>query len=223
MSSCPKSRGVPVKFEASTVWPIVHAERARLVCDLRDLPPHAWSIASLCADWTVHDVLAHLVDTAMTSRISFIRRMVLSRFDFDGDNASGIARRRRADPQATLAAMQAAINLTLTPPAAPATRLVEAFVHGEDIRRPLGIAAGYPPDAVFAALAHQAKTSTTWHGGRERVAGLRLVATDTGAEIGDGIEVRGRAVDLLVAASGRAVDGEALHGPGASRLLTARP
>ncbi|MDZ4270484.1 MAG: maleylpyruvate isomerase family mycothiol-dependent enzyme [Mycobacterium sp.] len=208
-----------MNFDASSIWPVVHAERARLVSDLRGLPRDAWSTPSLCAGWTVHDVLAHLLDTAKTSRSTFIRRMILSRFDFDGDNAKGIAREQCDDPEATLDAMHAAIELTLTPPAARATRLVEAFVHGEDIRRPLGIAAGYPPDAVFAALAHQAKTSTTWRGGRERVAGLRLVATDIGAAIGDGVEVRGRAVDLLVAASGRPVDDGVFEGPGTTRLL----
>ena len=67
--------------------------------------------------------------------------MIAARFDFDWDNVVGVSREKRGDPANTLEAMRAAINLTLTPPATLATRLVEAFVHGEDIRRPLGIAA----------------------------------------------------------------------------------
>jgi len=210
-----------VKLDTSTVWSVVHAERARLVSDLRGLPRDAWSTPSLCGEWTVHDVLAHLIDTAKTSRIMFVRRMVLCRFDFDGDNAVGVARAKCDDPEVTLDAMQAAITLTLTPPAARASRLVEAFVHGEDIRRPLGVPSDYPPEAVAAALAYQAKTAVAMQGGRERVDGLRLVATDTGTAIGDGVEVRGRAIDLLIAASGRRVATSAFDGSGASRLLAA--
>ncbi|PRC52238.1 hypothetical protein C6A85_59930, partial [Mycobacterium sp. ITM-2017-0098] len=82
-----------------------------------------------------------------------------ARFDFDADNAVGIARERRADPCDTLAAMRAAIPLMRTPIAPRPTRLVEAIVHGEDIRRPLGIAATYAEDAVAAALAYQVGTS----------------------------------------------------------------
>ena len=213
-----RTRECTVKLNADNVWPVVHAERARLVCDVRGLSRDAWSTPSLCAGWTVHDVLAHLVDTANTSRITFIRRMILSRFDFDGDNAAGVLRERREDPEATLEAMHEAIALTLTPPAARATRLVEAFVHGEDIRRPLGIESHPPPEAVAVALAYQVKTSVALHGGRERVDGLRLVATDTRAEIGHGDEVTGRAIDLLMAASGRPVADGAIEGPGYFRL-----
>ncbi|PRC42795.1 hypothetical protein C6A85_000000108660, partial [Mycobacterium sp. ITM-2017-0098] len=97
------------------VWSFVHAERARLMDDLAALPPEAWATPSLCPGWDVHDVLAHLVDTAKTSRTGFARRMMAARFDFDADNAVGIARERRADPCDTLAAMRAAIPLMRTP------------------------------------------------------------------------------------------------------------
>jgi hypothetical protein len=62
--------------------------------------------------------------------------MIWARFDFDRDNAKGVARERRNRPADTVEALRAAGDLTLTPPAPPATRLVEAIVHGEDIRRP---------------------------------------------------------------------------------------
>ncbi|MDL9945374.1 hypothetical protein QSJ19_07150 [Gordonia sp. ABSL11-1] len=118
--------------------------------------------------------------------------------------------------------MRAVITATSTPPAAPATRLVEAFVHGEDIRRPLGITGGYPPAPVVEALCHQVEASGLDGGGKRRVRGMRLVVTETGATIGDddaaGAEVRSRAIDLLLAVSGRAVSADAFDGPGAARL-----
>ncbi|PRC48927.1 hypothetical protein C6A85_77345, partial [Mycobacterium sp. ITM-2017-0098] len=98
------------------------------------------------------------------------------------------------------------------------TRLVEAIVHGEDIRRPLGIAATYAEDAVAAALAYQVGTSVAIGGGRERVKGVRLIATDGEFDAGQGDVVRGRAVDLLLAVSCRAVGTDVFDGPGAGRL-----
>jgi uncharacterized protein (TIGR03083 family) len=203
---------------ASQVWPIVHAERARLVDDLGSAPGDAWTTASLCPGWNVHDVLAHLVDTAKTSRVGFISRMALARFDFDRMNDVGVRREKDEDPNQTLDAMRAALHLTLTPPAPFATRLVEAFVHGEDIRRPLEIPGDYPVHAVSTALSYQAKASVAMGGGRQRVDGLRLVATDSELTIGQGPEVRGRSIDLLMAVSGRPVSPGALEGPGVAAM-----
>ncbi|GAB19306.1 hypothetical protein GOEFS_080_00180 [Gordonia effusa NBRC 100432] len=192
-----------MKASTEQIWLVVAEERSRLVDDLSSVGVDAWDTPSLCPGWSVHDVLAHLVDSAKATRISFARRMIAARFNFDLDNERGIARERRDSPAQTLAAMSAVINLRHTPPAAPATRLVEAFVHGEDIRRPLRIAATYPPDAVAQALAYQVKTRVAMGGGRERVVGRTVVATDTDFVHGDGPELRGTAIDLLLQVSGR--------------------
>ncbi|NMO02678.1 maleylpyruvate isomerase family mycothiol-dependent enzyme [Gordonia sp. TBRC 11910] len=194
-----------MRATTSETWRIVHDERLRLVDDLAHMRDEAWQTPSLCPGWTVHDVLAHLVDSATTTRIGFVRRMIAAGFDFDCDNARGVERNRSADPADTLDAMRRAASLTCTPPAALATRLVEAFVHGEDIRRPLGIAQRYPQQAVVDALTYQLKTSVTMGGGRQRADGVRLIATDVDFTHGSGAEVRGRAIDLLLAVSGRAV------------------
>lgn len=207
-------------LDNADVWSFVHAERARLVDDLAAVSPTAWATPSLCPGWDVHDVLAHLVDSAKTSRIGFVRRMIASRFDFDADNAVGIARERHADPRDTLAAMRAVVPLTRTPIAPRPTRLVEAIVHGEDIRRPLGIASTYAADAVTAALAYQVGTTVAVGGGRERADGLRLIATDVSFDAGRGDAVRGRGADLLLAVSGRAVGAGAFDGPGTIRLVS---
>lgn len=54
------------------VWSLVHAERAALIDDLKDLDDQQWEEPSLCGEWTVHDVVAHLVDTALTTRLGFV-------------------------------------------------------------------------------------------------------------------------------------------------------
>jgi hypothetical protein len=112
-------------------------------------------------------------------------------------------------------------HLTRTPPAHLATRLVEAIVHGEDIRRPLGIAGSYPETAIAQALTYQLRTPVSFGGGRERAAGLRLIDRKTGTVWGQGEDVHADAIDLLLAVSGRPVDREQLEGSGASRLAAA--
>lgn len=205
----------------SEVWPVVHAERAQLVEDLSRIPDDSWTTPSLCPGWSVHDVLAHLIDAAVTSRLGFVRQMIVARFDFDRTNEAGITRHKCADPHDTLEAMRAVVGWTRTPPANAATRLVEAFVHGEDIRRPLQIDSNHPVASVVDALHYQCTTTVNFGGGRERVDGLRLSATDGvfthGTDAGQ--EVRGRAIDLLLAVSGRVVPTGSLTGQGVATLI----
>ncbi|WP_277213402.1 maleylpyruvate isomerase family mycothiol-dependent enzyme [Isoptericola croceus] len=201
--------------QRAIIWDAVHAERRRLARDLERLPAEQWDTPSLCPAWSVHDVLAHLIDSATTTRWGFVRQMVTARFDFDRANDHGVAQHRAADPQHTLEAFRAVIDRTDTPPGPLATRLVEAYVHGEDIRRPLGIEASYPPEHVMAGLEYMARTGARFGGGRERVEGTRLDPTDTDGSIGEGALVRGSAISLLLAASGRPVSPGELNGAGA--------
>lgn len=206
----------------STIWSAVHDERHALARDLEGLPVAAWSTPSLCDGWDVHEVTAHLIDTAKTTRLGFIRRMIACRFDFDRDNATGVAREKAADPLHTLEAFRAVSARTSTPPAALATRLVEAFVHDEDIRRPLGIKHEYPPTHLATALEYQVKTNVSMGGGKQLAQGCRQVATDAAFEHGDGPTVTGPAITLLLAISGRPVTEEELAGPGTQAFCTAR-
>ncbi len=212
-----------MRAAAAATWRTVHAERRRLVADLAGLRDDQWQRPSLCPGWDVHDVLAHLVDTARTGRGAFVRDLLVARMDFDRANENGVARHKRQDPRDTIEALRAAADLTRTPPARLATRLVEAIVHGEDIRRPLGITGCYPEQATVEALAHQLRTPVSFGGGRERAAGLRLVDRRTGAAWGRGKDVEGDALDLLLAVSGRHVERSRLTGSGASDLAGTTP
>lgn len=198
------------------IWPVVHDERQALIDDLASIASEQWRTSSLCPGWDVHDVVAHLIDTAKTTRRGFIQRMLAAGFDFDHDNAVGVTRERASDPVETLARFRSVRLRTSTPPAALETRLVEAFVHGEDIRRPLRIFRAYPPEHVATALDSQVKTSVKFGGGKEIARGWRLVATDTGFEHGEGPEIHALAITLLLATSGRYVACEELTGPGAA-------
>lgn len=203
------------------VWPLVHSERAALIDDLEDLDDEQWAERSLCEGWTVHDVVAHLIDTALTTRLGFMGGLARARFDFDRQNARGVRRQRGAAPQATLERLRQAAARRSTPPAPLDSRLVEEVVHGEDIRRPLGLTRSYPQEAVVRSLRLQARTPASFGGAKELVAGIRLTAADADVSIGDGPAVRGPALSLLLAVSGRQVALEDLEGPGVAALMTA--
>lgn len=194
----------------------MHAERRALIADLEHLADADWATPSLCTGWTVHDVLAHLVNDATTTRLGFVAQLVAARFDFDALNQRGVEAERKPHPRDTLDRFREVAGRTSSAPTPAATRFVEVLVHGEDIRRPLGIPHTYPVAAVLEAVAHQRKTPVAMGGGRELAAGHRLVATDAGAtpelplSLGQGPAVTGTAIDLLLWLSGRDIAPEAI-------------
>ena len=107
---------------------------------------------------------------------------------------------------------------TSTPPAPLDTRIVEEVVHGEDIRRVVGLRRDYPEDAVRRSLLQQASMPASFGGAKELVARVRLTATDLDLSIGEGPEVSGPALALLLAVTGRRVALDELDGPGVALL-----
>jgi uncharacterized protein (TIGR03083 family) len=202
------------------VWKVVHAERASLVSFLEHVPDERWSTPSLCEGWTVHDVVAHLVDCARTDTWHLAKGVVRARFDFDRQNQLGLEQ-EKGTPAQTLQRLRDVVPLTKTPPVKLETRLVEAFAHGEDVRRPLGSRGEYPADAMNAALGYLVGASTKIGGGRQRVEGLRVEAPDTGFTHGAGPVVTGPASSLLLVLSGRRAGLDELEGDGLE-VLAAR-
>lgn len=197
-------------------WESVHQERRALADDLASLTDQQWSAASLCEGWDVHDVVAHLTGSAKTTRRSFWFSLIQSGFDFDRANAKEVAAERSATPDVTLDHFRATITSTNRPPGPFITRLIEIVVHGEDIRRPLGITRPVPAPKLEDALAYIARDNLS--GGKKRLAGLELTAKDEGFTIGSGKDVWGPALSLLLAASGRPSGLHDLHGNGLSLL-----
>jgi uncharacterized protein (TIGR03083 family) len=205
------------------IWPTIHAERRALAEDLDGLTREQWGTASLSAGWTVHDVLAHLLVLAGMTPFKFVTRFVGAGFNFARYADQGIAREQRIDPTRTLAAFRAAQNRTTAPPGPPETWIGEHIIHGEDIRRSLGITRTYPMDALLVTLDFYQRSQPII-GGRDRVAGLTLRATDADHSVGSGPEVAGPALDLALAATGRRAGWAALAGPGLETLKSrARP
>jgi uncharacterized protein (TIGR03083 family) len=200
-------------------WPAVHAERRALADDLGGLTPEQWQTPSLCVGWTVHDVLGHMVATAKETPGGFLVGMVTSGFRIGRMTEKRIGEERAGGPAATLAAFRAVETATSAPPGPRLSWLGEALVHAEDIRRPLGIRRSYPVDAVTRVTDFYAG-SNVLIGGKRRVAGVTLKATDADWSHGTGPLVEGPAVSLMLATTGRSAALEDLHGPGVERLRT---
>lgn len=197
---------------------MVHAERAALIDDLAGLDAQQWQQQSLCDQWSVHDVLAHLVDTARATRTRFVAGLARARFDFDRQNERGVQRERKASPVQTLERFRQVASRTSTPPAHLDSRLVEEIVHGEDIRRPSGLTRRYPQDAVIRALRYQARTPASFGGAKELTSQIRITATDADVSIGNGPGASGTTLSLLLAISGRRAALDDLDGSGADAL-----
>jgi uncharacterized protein (TIGR03083 family) len=199
------------------VWPVVHDERNALVADLQSLDEAQWSTLSLCPLWTVRDVLAHMASTAQITPASFFPKLIGSGFSFERLQAKGVTANLGHTGGETLSHFQAIITSEKRPPGPKDTILGETIIHAEDIRRALGIAHAYPSDAVVE-LADFFKGSNMLIGTKNRISGLRLTATDAEWAHGDGPEVRGPMLSLLMAMTGRKPVLDDLSGEGAETL-----
>jgi uncharacterized protein (TIGR03083 family) len=165
----------------------------------------------------VRDVLAHMTSTARVTPLNFFPKLVMAGFSLGRMQQKDIAAVRGASPADTLAAFRTVLDSTSAPPGPKDTWLGETIVHAEDIRRPLGIAHRYPPDAAVR-VADFYKGSNLVIGAKRRIAGLQLRATDTDWSHGDGPEVSGPIVSLVMAMSGRRSHLDDLTGEGVATL-----
>ncbi|MGD9797464.1 MAG: maleylpyruvate isomerase family mycothiol-dependent enzyme [Acidimicrobiia bacterium] len=203
------------------VWPTIHAERRALADDLGSIDDGAWDLPSPCAGWSVRDVLAHMTATARMTPPAFVARMARSGFKLSAMQARDIAAARAGTAADGLRRFEAAIGSTRHPPGPIDTWLGETIVHADDIRRTLGIAHDYPA-AALARVAESYAGSNLVIGAKDRIAGLELVATDTGWTRGAGARVAGPMVSLLSAMTGRTPPLADLEGDGVALLVSRR-
>ena len=201
----------------SDVWATIAAERGALANDLGDLTPAQWDTPSICAGWTVRDIVAHLSATASLNPATFFAGMAKARFSFDQFANGRIAKHRGADPVATLAEFRRLQNSTSAPPGPRTSWLGEVVIHGADVRRPLGIPHTYTLGAVRRVIDFY-KGSNMLTGSKNRIAGLALYATDQDWQHGQGDVIEGPLLSLLLAMTGRPTACDDLTGPGVPTL-----
>ncbi len=205
---------------ASSPWLIIHAEREALAVDLQPLSDGQWATQSLCADWSVRNVVAHMTATAKMTPPSFFGKFIGSGFRFNAMTAKDLAAERGSSPGDALSRFKQALAATTHPPGPLEAMVGEVVVHGEDIRRPLGIRHKYSDEAL-TRTADFYRRSNVLIGAKRRVEGLTLRASDVDWSAGTGPEVTGPLASIILAITGRRAGLEDLSGDGLA-TLTAR-
>ncbi|MEV4165846.1 maleylpyruvate isomerase family mycothiol-dependent enzyme [Nonomuraea dietziae] len=201
----------------SELWALIHAERAALAADLATLTDGQWATPSLCEGLTVREVLAHLTAGARLGPVRWLAGVVRCRFDFDRQVVMRLAEQLGASPAETLERFRGAVTSRTKPPLPVVAMLGETVVHGEDIRRPLGIRREHPI-ATLTRLAEYYVGSDQVVLAKGRVRGLRLAADDGPFARGSGPSVTGSTLALIMAMTGRAGYHDELSGDGVAIL-----
>ena len=176
------------------------AERTDIARFLATLTPEQWQAPSLCTDWSVKDVVAHVYSYEGLGKPALIRRF-----------AKGLIVRTNqvgVDELAPLSIRQlielADNNIQprgLTAGFGGMIALVDGTVHHQDIRRALGLPRVIPPDRLRRVV--ESIPGNPRLGAGRRIRGLRLRADDIDWTHGDGPEVTGPGEALMMAMTGR--------------------
>jgi uncharacterized protein (TIGR03083 family) len=199
-----------------STWTMIHEERARSADMLESLSPDQWTARTLCGNWSVQEVAAHMMIAGEQTPAKFMKGLVANGFRFNVmmDRA---ARQAGQLPSAEIIArIRARTTTTNKPPAAAMAMLGEVVVHGTDIRQPLGI----PDDTSTAsklACLNMLKNSNFPLAAKKTIAGLRLRATDADWSHGSGPEVAGPMAALMMAMATRPLL-DSLSGDGVETL-----
>ena len=196
---------------------LAHAERTALAEDLSGLDGERWRHRTLCGQWSVGDVVAHLTAAASLDRWRWVRSMVGARFRADVHNQRRLAEHRGSTPVKTLDRFRVVIaSMTAFSGHIPAY-LGEVLVHAQDIRRPLGLSRIPEVDALTPVAEFFARRSFTV-ASRTTVAGLQLRADDGPFSTGTGPLVSQSTLALVMSMAGRALHVVQLEGPGVTTL-----
>ena len=198
-------------------WDLIHAERVRLSVLLETLTDDQWKQRSLSSEWTVEEVVAHLTAAANTGLAAWLRSMAFAGFDAEKHNARRLKEHLGQSSQETLENFRRAIPLQISPTKDFPAWLGEVIVHGQDIARPLGVEL-VPEKCAVQEVATYFAAKDFAVNSKKTVEGLRLIATDSNFEAGNGPEVRGAQLSLVMAMAGRRDYLDDLHGDGLAIL-----
>jgi len=201
---------------SAPVWPMLEAERRSFGEYLKTLSPADFQKPSLCTGWTVHDTVAHLVAGAKQIPPGFVVKLAAAGFNFDKFAAKDL-KRQAVKTDAELTAEWGRLVSKKTIPGK--AMLGEIIVHREDIRRGVGSPTpAYDPKHLLF-LADFNKNAGAPLKVKTRIAGLKLKATDADWSTGEGPELSGPLLSLILAMGGRRAGIDECSGPGRDALL----
>ena len=214
--------GIDSASDAEAVYRIATANRLLAADMFADLTPEQWRTPSLCAGWTIREVAAHLLEPLETQvgTLQLLIHLVRYRGSLDrmvDDTARTVAARPTDE---LVSGLRERASTRLTPPVVgPLGPMTDTCIHLRDAARPLGLDVCPPPASWRPALDFLVSTpASRGFIPRDRLVGLRLVATDQDWQHGEGAEIHGTSEAVAMAVSGRPAALDDLAGAGTDVL-----
>lgn len=199
------------------LWALAHAERTALAEDMSHLRAEQWRHGTLCGQWNVEEVVAHLTAAASLNRWRWVRSMLRARLRADVHNQRRMVEHRGSTPAETLDRFRSVSGSTTAPSGHTPAYLGEVVVHTQDIRQPLGLSRIPSVEALTPVAEFFARRDFTV-ASRTTVAGLQLRADDGPFATGTGLLITGSTLALVMSMAGRAPFVDQLDGPGVPTL-----
>jgi uncharacterized protein (TIGR03083 family) len=192
------------------------ADERRRVADLIEhLSPAQLDTPSLCADWTVKQVAGHLLAAVDAPPTGLLPMMLRSGFNLHRANARIAQLMAERPPDELAEALRRNADNPFKPPIVGYPgQLTDLQVHGQDMRRPLGLPHGLHLDRLRISLDFLVGGRAVGFAPKRRLAGLSFEATDLDWAWGTGPVLAGPAEALALAITGRTVALGELDGDG---------
>jgi uncharacterized protein (TIGR03083 family) len=205
-------------MDEDRIWQAIDAQRLSLAALLEQLSDAEWRQPSLCSGWSVRDVAAHLTLQQLSLTDALAEWVHVRRLSLDGIIHDSACRRAGWPTERIIAAIRATAgsrrhNFGVT----HRETLIDILVHGQDIAVPLGRRHDLPSEAAAVAADRVWQLGAPFHA-RKKMAGFRLIATDSSWTAGDGLPVEAPAGTLLLVLTGRLAALPQLSGEGAPEL-----
>lgn len=155
-------------MQTGELWEHIHAERGELADTWAGLSPAQWASDSSCAGWSVQDTAGHVVAAAEQTPLNFYKELLAAGMRFHVFTDRAARRIGAAGPESLVRRLRARTTTTNHSPAPVMAMLGEIVVHGQDIRRPLGLA-HRPPSEVLTAVAGSWQNSNLLIGAKRRI------------------------------------------------------
>ncbi len=191
-------------------WELAARARTEFVDMIEGLTPEQIEAGTLCDEWTVKGVLAHLTGFVETGLVSLFATIAKSGFDFDKASVAMVNKRisRPVDDLASSLRGLAAKSSAL-PTFPEAMTVSDVAIHTQDVRRALGLDGSLDDEVLRTALdfltTHKLATTMV---DRRPLDGLRLAATDIDWSSGDGAEISGPAEAIMMGLANRPLGAE---------------
>lgn len=174
---------------------------------------------SLCGEWTVRDVVAHLVVPLEVGIPRFALAMLAARGNFDRANVRLARDQARRPVTELVAVLRRKADSRFTPPGSgPEAPLTDLLVHRLDIGWPLQLSRDPQAERLRTSLTYLTTGPAPGFVTKGALDGLRFEATDLDWAQGSGPMVSGTAEALLMAICGRPVAFDRLTGDGVAPL-----